>query len=173
VSPAEDALDWRGRARCRDIDPDVFFPTASRGPVYAAQVADAKQVCAGCPVQAECLDYALAWLPEGVAGGRSQEEREAIRTRREFVPSADAARLEVGLRPDATSHEIAAAGLVLLAAGRSRREVARRCAVTVRTVHRWVATARAEKQQHDGQPRTASRHQTCTPNRATERSANR
>ena len=51
---------WRERAACRSVDPELFFPAAEAGPVYAAQVAAAKRVCAGCPVRAACLAEALA-----------------------------------------------------------------------------------------------------------------
>ncbi len=57
--------EWRTRAACRSVDPDVFFPTAEAGPVYDAQVAVAKAVCAGCPVRAECLAEALVRIPYG------------------------------------------------------------------------------------------------------------
>lgn len=40
--------------RCREVDPDVFYP--EQGGTYAP----AKLVCGGCEVQVECLAYALA-----------------------------------------------------------------------------------------------------------------
>ncbi|MGI9001873.1 MAG: WhiB family transcriptional regulator, partial [Pseudonocardia sp.] len=48
---ARPGTDFRYRAACRSVDPEVFFPTAVRGAVFAVQVAAAKAVCAGCPVQ--------------------------------------------------------------------------------------------------------------------------
>ncbi len=55
--------DWRHRAGCRDVDPELFFPAAESGPVFDAQVAEAKAVCASCPVRTECLGFALLmWI---------------------------------------------------------------------------------------------------------------
>lgn len=72
--------DWIRRAVCRDVDPELFFPAAEPGSAaYARQVAAAKAVCARCPVRPECLDYALATLPYGVAGGLTDAERAAVR----------------------------------------------------------------------------------------------
>lgn len=72
-------MEWVERALCRYVDPELFFPTAESGPVYEAQVAEAKAVCARCPVRAECLDWALGELPYGIAGGLTEDERAALR----------------------------------------------------------------------------------------------
>jgi hypothetical protein len=126
---------WRSRAACRGVDPEVFFPTAERGPVYDAQVSVAKAVCVGCPVREACLTEALARIPYGIAGGLTAEERRGRGRRRN--EAGPAAVLEEGLRPGADPAQVAAAGRVLLAAGRPVREVALRCGVTERTVTRW------------------------------------
>lgn len=76
------AEDWRHRAVCRDLDPDLFFPTVDSGPVFDAQTATAKDACAGCPVRVECLTFALARLFHGVAGGLTAAERRQLRSRR-------------------------------------------------------------------------------------------
>ena len=73
-------IDWRTRAACRSMDPEIWFPAATEGPTYEAQVAVAKAVCAGCPVRAACLDEAVR-IPYGIAGGLTPEER---RGRRRF-----------------------------------------------------------------------------------------
>lgn len=67
---------WMADASCRGMDPSLFF--AERG----APTATAKAVCAGCPVTAECLAYAIN-LGErnGVWGGLSERQRRKIRTR--------------------------------------------------------------------------------------------
>lgn len=68
-------MDWRHYAACRDEDPDLFFPVSEVGP-GAEQVQRAKTVCARCPVQQECLNYAVeAGLDYGVFGASSSEER--------------------------------------------------------------------------------------------------
>ena len=63
--------DWVEHAACRGMNPALFF--AGNNPGRAGnkpQVAHAVKVCAGCPVKAECLDYALnAREIEGVWGG--------------------------------------------------------------------------------------------------------
>ena len=46
---------WRDRAACRDADPDLFFPDRAGTDISAAQV-----ICAGCPVRAQCLEFAEA-----------------------------------------------------------------------------------------------------------------
>jgi hypothetical protein len=75
-----DELDWRARAVCRGVDPELFFPAAEAGTAaYDRQVADAKRVCGICPVRAQCLDWALTALPYGVAGRLSADERAALR----------------------------------------------------------------------------------------------
>lgn len=135
---------WRGRAACRSAaDPETFFPTAEYGPQYDAQVAVAKAVCARCPVRAACLDEALVRIPYGIAGGLTPDERRGHR------PSTGARiaerALDRGLSPGATQREVAAAGRVLLAAGRPIPEVAARCGVTQRTATRWATTAPAER----------------------------
>src|SRR5215813_3967838 len=61
--------DWRHEAACRDEDPELFFPISEVGP-GARQAAEAKAVCARCPVREQCLRYALDnALDFGVFGG--------------------------------------------------------------------------------------------------------
>lgn len=73
-----DAGDFRHRGACRDEDPELFFPVGIRGPALQ-QEAEAKAVCARCPVQAECLDYAISTGQDhGVFGGMGERERRAV-----------------------------------------------------------------------------------------------
>lgn len=75
-------MDWVQRARCRDEDPELFFPIGTSGPA-AEQIERAKAVCMQCPVRAECLEWALATGQDaGVWGGLSEEERRALRRAR-------------------------------------------------------------------------------------------
>ena len=76
------AEDWRHRAACRSVDPEVFFPVPVEGLAYRTRVAVAKAVCGGCPVRAECLTWALAHQPDGIAGGMTEHERRAEARRR-------------------------------------------------------------------------------------------
>ncbi len=68
---------WLAAARCKDMDPDVFFPTDGIG------VQVAQRICAECDVVDQCLEYALASrIDHGVWGGASERERRRILTRR-------------------------------------------------------------------------------------------
>lgn len=72
--------DWTSQAVCLESDSDLFFPIASLGPALR-QIAQAKAVCAQCPVRIDCLSYALATGQDsGVWGGASEEERREIRS---------------------------------------------------------------------------------------------
>jgi WhiB family transcriptional regulator, redox-sensing transcriptional regulator len=74
-------MTWHEYAACRREDPELFFPVGTTGPALA-QLQEAKQVCAGCPVQSMCLEWALvAGIDHGVWGGCSEEERRALKRR--------------------------------------------------------------------------------------------
>lgn len=67
---------WVAQARCQDADLDIFFPSV-KGSSREARAA--KQICADCPVQAECLDYALAHGEKyGIWGGTTEKERRRL-----------------------------------------------------------------------------------------------
>ncbi len=75
-------MEWVHRARCKDEDPELFFPVGTTGPA-AAQIDAAKAVCMECPVRIECLEWALATGQDaGVWGGLSEDERRAVRRAR-------------------------------------------------------------------------------------------
>jgi WhiB family transcriptional regulator, redox-sensing transcriptional regulator len=85
-------MEWVHRARCKDEDPELFFPVGTTGPA-AAQIEAAKAVCMQCEVRAECLEWALATGQDaGVWGGMSEEERRAVRRSRR----RDTGRIAVG-----------------------------------------------------------------------------
>ena len=66
--------DWQSRANCMGVDPDLFFP--ERG----ASTREAKEVCRGCVVRENCLEYALANGEKfGIWGGLSERERRRVR----------------------------------------------------------------------------------------------
>ena len=70
---------WRKDALCRDTNPDLFFPVGTTGPALI-QIENAKNVCHECPVQAECLEFALSTNQDtGIWGGTSEEERRKLR----------------------------------------------------------------------------------------------
>jgi len=70
---------WRRHSICRDTDPELFFPIGTTG--YAlVQIERAKQVCSECPVNVECLEYALETNQDsGIWGGTSEDERRVLR----------------------------------------------------------------------------------------------
>ncbi len=69
---------WAELAACQDEDPELFFPISQVGP-GARQSAQAKAVCARCPVRADCLRYALDnGLDHGVFGGTTADERRRL-----------------------------------------------------------------------------------------------
>ncbi len=76
-------LSWIEKANCRGCDPDLFFPPwRSQGDTGAAIYYDqARPVCDGCVVKAECLELGLE--PEnrlyGMFGGLTPKERRALR----------------------------------------------------------------------------------------------
>ena len=83
VAHLEGALgtEWQQRGLCRASDSTVFFAPAhfEHKPEREAREAKAKVICAGCPVRAQCLDWALAVRePHGVWGGYSESERKQI-----------------------------------------------------------------------------------------------
>lgn len=89
--------DWRDRALCREVDPDLFFPIGD-GPIGQRQTAQAKAICSGCPVIKTCLAFALVQLPGGIAGGTTPAERAALRRGQTVKRSAAVARQETVVR---------------------------------------------------------------------------
>ena len=74
-------MDWRHAARCRDEDPELFFPIGNTGPALL-QIEDAKAVCRTCSVVEDCLTWALeSGQDAGVWGGLSEDERRALKRR--------------------------------------------------------------------------------------------
>jgi WhiB family transcriptional regulator, redox-sensing transcriptional regulator len=69
--------DWADQAVCSQVDPDLFFPAKEGAP---AKVELAKEVCGRCPVQADCLAWAVSF-PErfGVWGATSAPQRTKMR----------------------------------------------------------------------------------------------
>ena len=66
---------WREVAACAQTDPELWFPTKG-----GANGLHAKQICGGCPVQAECLQDALESgdVLHGIRGGVSARNRRGM-----------------------------------------------------------------------------------------------
>jgi WhiB family redox-sensing transcriptional regulator len=66
---------WRSAAACRSADPELFFPISESGNALE-QIAEAKAICAGCPVRRQCLEFALRTRQtHGIWGGLTELER--------------------------------------------------------------------------------------------------
>ncbi|HEX5349733.1 MAG TPA: WhiB family transcriptional regulator [Pseudonocardiaceae bacterium] len=66
--------DWQERALCAQTDPEAFFPEKG------GSTREAKLICSGCEVRAECLEYALAFDERfGIWGGLSERERRRLK----------------------------------------------------------------------------------------------
>lgn len=77
------SIDWMGQGNCRDHPPSTFFPSDGVG------VDVARRICATCPVQAPCLEYALRnGVDHGVWGGTSERERRRIARSRRLARAA-------------------------------------------------------------------------------------
>ncbi|MCJ0872014.1 WhiB family transcriptional regulator [Streptomyces sp. AP-93] len=72
---------WQEDAACRELGSRLFFyPTGEQRAEREARDAAAKEVCALCPVQRDCLRHALeVGEPFGVWGGLTAHERRELR----------------------------------------------------------------------------------------------
>lgn len=75
---AEEA--WVQQANCQGVDTNLFFPERIETGGDDSDYAAAREVCRHCPVQSECLEYALRTRQiHGLWGGKSERERRRIR----------------------------------------------------------------------------------------------
>jgi len=76
---------WRVAALCRHDDAVHFFAPnhLERKPEKDEREAQARALCAQCPVHAACLDYALSvGEPHGIWGGLNELQRRRLLMRR-------------------------------------------------------------------------------------------
>jgi WhiB family transcriptional regulator, redox-sensing transcriptional regulator len=79
---------WWDFANCLGVEPDLFFP--ERG----ASTKEAKEVCRGCVVREDCLEYALDHGEKfGIWGGMSERERRRLRRQRALARKAAAGQI--------------------------------------------------------------------------------
>jgi WhiB family redox-sensing transcriptional regulator len=65
---------WQERALCAQTDPEAFFPGTG------GSTREAKRVCGGCELRADCLGYALEHDERfGIWGGLSERERRRLK----------------------------------------------------------------------------------------------
>ena len=69
-----DEQSWQERSLCAQTDPEAFLPEKG------GSTREAKKICVGCEVRAECLEYALEHDERfGIWGGLSERERRKLR----------------------------------------------------------------------------------------------
>jgi WhiB family redox-sensing transcriptional regulator len=76
---------WQAKAACRGPQSAYFFPPShpERRDEREAREAQAKAICATCPVRRPCLEYALRIRePHGIWGGLNEHERKQLLARR-------------------------------------------------------------------------------------------
>ena len=126
---AAEEADWQERALCAQTDPEAFFPEKG------GSTREAKRICSGCEVRAECLDYALAHDERfGIWGGLSERERRRLRRPAVWALRADPS--AAGVR-----------GFVLI--GARRRPVAV-SAVGAESGQKWPLRAPSRRSPHGG-----------------------
>lgn len=115
--------EWTLDAVCAQVDGDLFFPEKG------GSTREAKRVCAGCPVQTECLAYALAHDERfGVWGGVTERERDRMRRDVTGAPAPG--------RPMRASDDPRVGTVRRLAATHTDPEIAVRLGCSARTVLR-------------------------------------
>lgn len=73
---------WVEQAACQGLDVRLFYPDGGN------RSGRARRVCAGCLVRASCLEHALTTNERwGVWGGKSEDERRAMRRQRRGAAS--------------------------------------------------------------------------------------
>lgn len=78
-APDTDDTDaWQKRSKCRDEDPERFFPIG-KGALADAQYEEVRKVCLACPVRRKCLADSLERVDEfGMFGGLTPDERKPL-----------------------------------------------------------------------------------------------
>lgn len=73
---------WMDAALCAQVDPELFFEQATthyESKPNGTRETKAKSICDRCPVQGECLEYAIAHDERyGIWGGMTYSERRRL-----------------------------------------------------------------------------------------------
>jgi WhiB family redox-sensing transcriptional regulator len=112
---------WMAQGRCRETDPELFFPEAG------VPQAEALRICHSCEVRTQCLNFALAHGERGVWGGTNDAQRRRILRDEQATPVT--VMDPVKAQRDAAVHRLTAEGC-------SAAEIAKRLGCTPRTVTR-------------------------------------
>jgi WhiB family redox-sensing transcriptional regulator len=80
--PGRGETEWQDQALCAQVDGDLWFPEKGGGS------RDARRICGGCPVRAECLEHALANDERfGVWGGATVAQRDRMVKQTASIPA--------------------------------------------------------------------------------------
>lgn len=72
-APILEERPWAVYAACREVDPEIFFPSGRE------QESRALAICATCPVIEDCLEYAIDSRERyGVWGGTTEKSRRKL-----------------------------------------------------------------------------------------------
>jgi WhiB family redox-sensing transcriptional regulator len=75
---SDTARGWAARGLCVGFDPEAFFPAGDDAS------AEARDICASCPVRGQCLAYAITADERfGIWGGLDPRQRRTLRRRLE------------------------------------------------------------------------------------------
>ena len=74
-------MKWQERGRCRGQDPSAWFPEKNK--YQGVEAKAAIRICNVCPVQKECLDFAINEVDTikryGIWGGKTPTQRSRIK----------------------------------------------------------------------------------------------
>lgn len=75
----DDEWNWRLESSCSSVSPELFFARPSN----LKKMAEAKAICASCPVLEQCREYALdpahfEFTQYGLWAGMTERERRAL-----------------------------------------------------------------------------------------------
>ena len=72
--------EWMDLAACRGYPAEMFYAEKAGG---GPTLDEGRKVCRRCPVQGECLDYALEFSERiGLWGGLTEKERRKVKAER-------------------------------------------------------------------------------------------
>lgn len=70
-------------AKCRETDPEIFFPSGFQS---TNEIKVVLSLCSSCPVFTKCREYSLTYDVDGWWAGTTQAERKRIQKERGISP---------------------------------------------------------------------------------------
>jgi len=71
--------DWRAKAACKGMPTELYYDEETRGGALPAIYEVLSQLCEGCPVKSQCLEWALQSEMYGYFAGTTALVRKAMR----------------------------------------------------------------------------------------------